>query len=554
MLRLIAYILFAFSLCGSAWATDYYVAQSDGCDGYDGLADHYVSGTNGAYWSITKAAAVMVAGDTVYIRSGNYNARLIPPNSGTEAAWITYKNYTGESPVLDGSLLSFATQNALIYNQKNYIHIEGITCTGVANAAAYVILWLGATTPNTYRCGFNVIDVTVRDCNALNPIAIVGQYGARSATVKDCDVYSCTTNAMEAIRVDGNTWYWKFLNNWARDTSNIAFVANGKPTLSELQPHYGHMSGNRADRCGLADTGNAFYLDGAMYTIVENNVAYNTHGGLAVACETAGLSCTANIVRKNLTVGTWHYGVIIGSAADRGDTRLNRIYNNTTVDNDNIGLLLGFYKNGATNKAINNLWSTSVDPNYMVYSYVGNTVTSAAYGLNFNLHYPNNEVYQIKETNYSGLAEWIAAADGNDFATLGSNPLLTATYALGAGSPAIDAGNTLTTTADAGTGTTLSVVDSRFFHDTYNGWVTADSIQVGADTVTITSIDYASNSITVSASFTWESGEGVALPYNGSKPDIGYAEYSDSGSSGTNYTPTVRRTGRAWKNMLPWKW
>ena len=57
----------------SVSATVYYVA-TDGNDGNPG--------TEALPWqTIQKAAKTMVAGDTVYIRSGTYNERVIPENS-----------------------------------------------------------------------------------------------------------------------------------------------------------------------------------------------------------------------------------------------------------------------------------------------------------------------------------------------------------------------------------------------------------------------------------------------------------------------------------------
>lgn len=548
----IAYLLLAMP----AWATTYYVAQSDGCDGYDGLADHYVSGTNGAYWSITKAAAVMVAGDTALIRTGNYNAKLIIPTSGTSAAWITYKNYPGESPVLDGSLLDYSTNAALIYNLKNYIQIEGLTLTGVASASAYGICSLGATSPNTWRCGLNIINVSVHNCNGLNPIGVIGQYGYASITVKDCNVYSNTTNAMEGIRVDGKSWYFKILNNYVRDCSNIGIDVVGKPTSSEIQPRYGVVSGNRVERCGFADTGSSFYLDAGQYTLVENNVSYDSHGGLAICAETKGLTCAANIVRNNLIVNSTHYHLIVGSAWNLGDVRLNRIYSNSIINGLGQLIELGFYYDGSTNKILNNIFKAANTINYMVYSREGNTPTAAAYGMDYNSHYPSNDIYQIKGTNYTGLTNWQAQAGGCDtLGTIGTDPLLNSSYTLGAGSPCIDTGTTLTVTSDAGTGTTFSVTDARFFQPGWGAWGTSDyysgdTITVNGTSHVITAVDYTNNSITVSASFTWASGQYVSTPFSGTRPDMGYAEYTAS----ANHIPTVRRTGRSWKALLPWKW
>lgn len=563
MRRIIACILFAFSLCSSAWATNRYVSKTDGAtwdvgnDSYDGTSPVWVSGTIGPWLTLDKGCTSVSPGDTLFVCPGNYNEKLYVRVNGTTAAWITYKAWIAGTVTLDGTGLSFASQNAMIYlSQKHCTIVDGFTVTGVASGTGYGALALGSTTPGSFIYGLEFNNLKVERCSSmLAGIAIVGQYGYLSATVQNCEADTLTTNAMEAYRFDGKTWLSKIINCIARHVTNIGFVFNGKPTGSELQPTKCLMANNYVTRAGGSDTGNAFYFDGAKDCVMQDNIAEDTHGGVAIACETAGVSCTGNVVRRMVIKKTWHYGIILGSAADKGDIRNNWIYNNTSIDNDNIGLLLGFYKDGSTNRLINTLMATTVGPNYMNYSYPGNTVTAAAYGMDWNLYYSTETmIFQIKEVNYSGFANWLLQAGGND--TLGSisaDPLVNADGTLRSGSPAIDAGNTLTVTTDAGTGTTFSVSAAGWFCDGFGGLMPADTIRVGSDTVTIASIDKISNSITATATFTWESGEGVALPYYGAKPDIGYAETVPTDTPAAN-VPAVRRTGKGWKNLLPWKW
>lgn len=54
--------------------------------------------------SLQRAARVLEAGDTVFVRGGRYEVEEIisPHNSGRDGAWITYAGYPGEVPVLDG--------------------------------------------------------------------------------------------------------------------------------------------------------------------------------------------------------------------------------------------------------------------------------------------------------------------------------------------------------------------------------------------------------------------------------------------------------------------
>ena len=54
--------------------------------------------------TIQKAADVMQAGDTCYVRGGTYRERIIPPRGGdSEDRRIVYQAYPGETPVIKGS-------------------------------------------------------------------------------------------------------------------------------------------------------------------------------------------------------------------------------------------------------------------------------------------------------------------------------------------------------------------------------------------------------------------------------------------------------------------
>lgn len=72
-------------VCFPAWAATYYIAPT----GNDTAA-----GTSLALalaYSIAKANASLVAGDTVFIAAGTYTEPIRPANSGTSSARITYK-------------------------------------------------------------------------------------------------------------------------------------------------------------------------------------------------------------------------------------------------------------------------------------------------------------------------------------------------------------------------------------------------------------------------------------------------------------------------------
>ena len=108
-------------------------------------------------------------------------------------------------------------------------------------------------------------------------------------------------------------------------------------------------------------------------------------------------------------------------------------------------------------------------------------------------------------------------------------------FHLQSGSPAIDAGQFLTETTSAGSGTIMNVADAGYFTDGL-GITEGDLIQLeGQDlTATITSIDYNSNTITLDSSLTWNANQGVSLAYSGSAPDIGAYDFGLASSGGSD--------------------
>ena len=74
---------------------NYYVSPS----GFDGAS----GALNQPFQTIQKAASVMVAGDTAYIRGGVYRETVTPANSGAESAPVTFMPYNGEPVTVSGA-------------------------------------------------------------------------------------------------------------------------------------------------------------------------------------------------------------------------------------------------------------------------------------------------------------------------------------------------------------------------------------------------------------------------------------------------------------------
>jgi len=96
-------------------------------------ATYYVSpsgsdsspGTEAQPWqTIQKAEDTLVAGDTVYIRAGTYNERVVPQNSGSAGNYITYSAYPGETVIIDGTGITEGNDGVVV--SQSYIKLEGL--------------------------------------------------------------------------------------------------------------------------------------------------------------------------------------------------------------------------------------------------------------------------------------------------------------------------------------------------------------------------------------------------------------------------------------------
>src|SRR5438445_2482007 len=99
------------------------------------------AGTLSAPWrTIQKAANTVQAGDTVQVRAGTYNEVITLKTSGNATSgYITFQNYPGESPIVDGTGLAVGSsgQTGLfsLEGTFNYIVIQGFEIRNYSSSA-----------------------------------------------------------------------------------------------------------------------------------------------------------------------------------------------------------------------------------------------------------------------------------------------------------------------------------------------------------------------------------------------------------------------------------
>jgi len=258
--------------------------------------------------------------------------------------------------------------------------------------------------------------------------------------------------------------------------------------------------------------------------VIENNLCYgnNRNGILSF---TANISISGNIVRNNVVYDNVKYGLITGPESIA-------IYNNTICNSITRAEVEFGYDSGT---------SGSTYKNNIVYNDFYNSSIYFVNGLptgvemdynNYHIIESNDDIFTISQTGLLHTLIEMQNIYDREHNSILANPMFVnlegKEFHLNANSPSIDAGGFLTSTTSSGTGTQIPVDNTIYFCDGY-GIVNGDTIQIEGQTqqLHITNVDYPNNIITVDQSVTWNTGDGIALVYNGTAPDIGAYEYSD---------------------------
>ncbi len=163
-----------------SWTAIYYVAASGGSDSNPG--------TEAAPWAtVQKAASVITAGDTAYIKNGTYALNthpatkyIAPANSGNATAgWITFAAYPGHAPVLDGGNAVLPVGGLITIRNKEYIRISGLIVRNVDDNAEGI----GIYVENSRHIVIEKNHVLHTDSSGIQVFTKSGQPGLPSADI-----------------------------------------------------------------------------------------------------------------------------------------------------------------------------------------------------------------------------------------------------------------------------------------------------------------------------------------------------------------------------------
>ena len=235
---------------------------------------------------MAKAAEMATAGQTIYVRGGTYNERLVPKNSGDQNNYIIFMAYPGEIVSIDGTGVEIPQLEGLVnIENKQFIRISGFRVInagdsvlngkwnlGISVQKADHILIDHNTVKHTYSSGI--------DINQASSFIVVDNNDLSYTNFGDLD---------DEVSL-GMFWFSHDLeikNNLVHHTKNEGIGAAAGVYESVIHHNTVHNVGQGSSRVGIyIDAWTEIQYDIAVY---NNRVFDNDGQGITVASEGGGL-------------------------------------------------------------------------------------------------------------------------------------------------------------------------------------------------------------------------------------------------------------------------
>jgi len=542
----------------AAWGNDIYVSAARGSDKNSGASPSEPLAT------IAAASKRATPGDNVYLVAGQYNEPIIPVRSGTKDHPITYQSYGGRAVISNVNV-------GILVSSQAYLTFNGISVNGTNPPPnATVNSWVAIQNSS------NIIvrNGTFKYANGWGGIDISGRYipdgrfwaNYAAAAVEGTSSY---------VRIEDNTL--DYVGDYSKPSGNVIQVEYGRVqhiliqrntithgghNLVEFDSDYGVLQDNILnnsyhDTVG-GDTGYRSLEVQGSYNIVQRNfMAHARLGGGGYVAPIASVRGNQNIVRQNVMFDGIRSGIVTWCGDSASTVTTARIYNNTF---DQIGgegwsvwvytgcdtmgnfvfannLVANSRANPGTLPGVRSAGGAIMDADLVFVPVTpgssrqpGPTVQSIVKGNVFAPKTPEPAYVMLMDAD-GRIPLSVAATRYPELFVknqearprfVGANPSAAADFQLAPGSPGRGTGVFLTQAVGSGTSNVLRVQDSLYFSDG-NGVVPGDMIQLQGTTGTaqILSIDRKSNTLTLGSPVTFRDGQGVALPYSASAPDVG---------------------------------
>lgn len=507
--------------------------------------------------SLSTINANISGGDTAWGRTGTYTTGIAPVNSGSEGNEIRYQNYNNEVITFTGNFIAVDLVN------KSYVIVDG-TNEGIRfiDVARWVYARPGGTYNTIQNCYMEeasaFVGISLRDGAHWNKIlsnTIIGYcrpadliqiWDSSNNLIQGNKMYYGSHDSIDVQdRTDGESNYNVIRNNYIENhwhtaldllgpeyllCENNIIVDGGENYTTNMCGSDRDRTSSRRDHKGIGG--------GTRYGIYRNNIVINNgyffsmvSYGLGSSDPWKGISSYNRIYNNTVHENNW--GVLHNYAEDP----FNNIFKNNVLYQQTVYAIGNTGYTGTTNSYINN----DILGGIVVYNptdiVLDNLVVNPLFidedgsGPGSIMYFPDGSQANTaftSELKYNAVNNQVDAGGSSFFITVDKRDLQ-----LQAGSSLINDGAFLTETSQVVTNSvTIPVLDARYFMDGW-GMINADQIQFDGqdDLYTIDSIDYGTNTLTLTTQATVNSGVGVSLYYAGSKPDIGAYE-TDAGGGG----------------------
>lgn len=309
--------------------------------------------------TVQKGCDAIKPGDTLYIKAGEYNEKIVIKSSGTEAEHIAIQPFVSDKVVLNGE--GIGGNGAVIYiEDKSYIRIKGLEIKNSSKGDTPS----GIFAEGSGR-GIEIIDNKIHSIQSeedAHGIAVYGTNGSipmRDITISGNEVWDCRLGSSESVVVNGNVEDFVISKNIIHNNDNIGIDCIGFEGTagSNDQARSGLVSENTVYNISSASNpayegdacADGIYVDGGKNIIIEKNTVYSCDIGVEVAAEHHGKSATGVLVRNNLIYYCGLYGLAFGGSSVSNGYAEDCTFQCNTIYGNDVGICIQKSRNNGIN-------------------------------------------------------------------------------------------------------------------------------------------------------------------------------------------------------------
>lgn len=477
--------VFSLFFYSNHYAATYYVSKS---------GSNSNSGTSNSPWlTIQHGVNQMTYGDYLIVRPGTYQEGVWLGFNGNTDNPTDYIYIIGNGNViLEGNNTEYSAFNTY---HASWVHIENIT---VQNYAGHGVNFDGKTNLNTY--GTPLTNIRIKNVTGYDNGNSSWEYGIFLRNVDNFIIDECT--------IIDSEW------------SNITVEAcNYGGILNTYVSHEGKQY--------YKDDADGIIVQNSQYIRIANCIAnYSHEDGIDIGGHSGGDIAhisVHNCISMNGFSNGFPFSVTNDGSFDGYDISFTKCL---SYNNDESGLVVYQHPDDVRIAHVTltqNAYGVNIQPDNPQNIRMRNNIFAGNSNDNFSTNNISQSSYSLSHTNW-GTNPPQSSYQGAfpQIQNPGFNNPSANDFSLAAGSPCIDAAGDLTTTTNAGSGTTISVGYSKYFNDGF-GIVPGDSINIGGQPALVVGIPN-STTIEVADPITWNVNAPVNFLFDGSFPDLGYKE------------------------------